>query len=1198
MAAPWLTALLVRGSKVRGGSSTPQAAVEVIDESKVDINSNQAITHPENYKPRFLVSSDTIENECKTKADETSRVCGPKATCVDEQWGYSCRCKEGYLAERDNPHAHCLEVNECLSNPPPCASVGAYCENREPPDLYKCSCLPGYTGDGTMSCTLDTEHPCNDPLKNPCSEFAICKPMAKIQNEYQWTCSCNANFQGNGTHCEEVKADILEAAEAVPETCETTTCTEGSYCDMVRDKPFCLCKPGYFSPSGFGGTCVGIDYCASETLNTCAPPPGGICVDGPGESFVCHCATGYYRPPGSIRGEVCYLINAPSGSPTHSELPSVAPSVSTEPPVPVPQPIIAPTTTSPPIDIISEDELVGLLTSFPNESYFKAFGTDSSLDYPTFRLNALGESSGLYGGMDNQSIPITLNVTEVLLPSDDLAEDLAGDTETTQELIDFVNNQSYTGFVFLGQIIGPNDRVDVVALAYTLDAFDRTYYVVPIYDPLDPDNGISDFNSTEDERRERKLSELDKAMSKPIQYSEVVPSSTAKSRSTVQAQNLPYLENSPSRGSPPQEVSYRGRRLQGCPSGVNDIECPGKKTIDTLCLTLANLAYQELLESAQRVHDDAVEKAEEKYKKKVSKLNKAKARFMRRRTAVCLVVGVLTGPWSFALCMARSLATCALRQAPRRIAYKLALEGAKVVAEEVLNTAKEGACIVYQAAAPVCVECLDDDDGEPEDPEDKPANDSDSDGGSSQYPDPHFSTWNQEHYDFHGACDMIYTRNGLLELHIRTQRFGRWSGVVRAALKLGSDIIDIGEGKIIVNGAEQSPLPEFLDDVYPLETFGSVVRVTLSGAQTIEFSGFKGVISVRMDVHGSDFMNSVGMAGTWTKRGLVGRDGQTLYTNTTEFAIEWEVNPGRGDPTLFNTPAVSACNDPPPPFVPDPTLREIAEEQCAYLDGLPEYDECIFDILATDGDVTWAKNPAYTNPHVITERCVADPSVTAAGCAVRGGTCVYRCDSSSHQCLAGLCVENVDLDAVVDRRRGRRLNVVDGCSCAVPFAIPPTISPTLDSESLNEGLTCISVIDEDNGGPSAILLQNQWEQFRTTYSSRRFCLLQPEPNPKSDLKIPLAFESDANAFYFNVTRDFGDEDLVTDWFDLCGLDGLRNKGFDRVAIFVDNSGSLTTSQVQASYDEFVKQLSAEGLTLVEGIENNDENWISPFLQDF
>jgi hypothetical protein len=151
---------------------------------------------------------------------------------------------------------------------------------------------------------------------------------------------------------------------------------------------------------------------------------------------------------------------------------------------------------------------------------------------------------------------------------------------------------------------------------------------------------------------------------------------------------------------------------------------------------------------------------------------------------------------------------------------------------------------------------------------------------------------------------------------------------------------------------------------------------------------------------------------------------------------------------------------------------------------------------------------------------------------------------------------------------------------------------------LNQILTCISIIDESTGSQTEEGIQTLWDRFRKAYPERRFCLLQPLPNKKEELFIPTSFYNDPFTIYSSVSRDKGDTNNRTDWFDICNLEGLRAIGIPEVSIFIDNSGSLKTEYVKASLDLLLSRLDQEGLQLVTGIENKREDWISPFLTNF
>uniref|UniRef100_A0A7S2YBK5 Uncharacterized protein n=1 Tax=Entomoneis paludosa TaxID=265537 RepID=A0A7S2YBK5_9STRA len=160
----------------------------------------------------------------------------------------------------------------------------------------------------------------------------------------------------------------------------------------------------------------------------------------------------------------------------------------------------------------------------------------------------------------------------------------------------------------------------------------------------------------------------------------------------------------------------------------------------------------------------------------------------------------------------------------------------------------------------------------------------------------------------------------------------------------------------------------------------------------------------------------------------------------------------------------------------------------------------------------------------------------------------------------------------------------------------PTDFPTRSESGLNTFLTCISVIDEVSIFNSQIT--SSWEGFRAQYPDRSFCLLDVASAASNDIIFrPSSFDSDPLTTYSVVNRDDGNVNSASDWFDICGLGDLKARGLLRVALFIDNSGSMTTSSVQASFNLFQQRLEEEGLTFVDGIYNDREQWIEPFFKD-
>ena len=138
---------------------------------------------------------------------------------------------------------------------------------------------------------------------------------------------------------------------------------------------------------------------------------------------------------------------------------------------------------------------------------------------------------------------------------------------------------------------------------------------------------------------------------------------------------------------------------------------------------------------------------------------------------------------------------------------------------------------------------------------------------------------------------------------------------------------------------------------------------------------------------------------------------------------------------------------------------------------------------------------------------------------------------------------------------------------------------------------CISVIDESS--PSAEVTRTDWLSFRGNYPNRNFWLLQPG-GTKSRLKIPTEYETDSKAFYRSVNRDNGNSSNRSDWFTICNLTSYPAGTV--ISLSIDNSGSMTTATVRASYDLFKQKCAQAGLDLRETPMSN-ERYIPPHNKD-
>jgi len=159
-------------------------------------------------------------------------------------------------------------------------------------------------------------------------------------------------------------------------------------------------------------------------------------------------------------------------------------------------------------------------------------------------------------------------------------------------------------------------------------------------------------------------------------------------------------------------------------------------------------------------------------------------------------------------------------------------------------------------------------------------------------------------------------------------------------------------------------------------------------------------------------------------------------------------------------------------------------------------------------------------------------------------------------------------------------------------------------------------MDESFERSDAQVAEN-WGKFRNEFPDRPFCLLQPfyfvdgldedqflEDYPEglteeSDaLRVPDSFLNDKRTSFHKVYRDRGKVEYRDDWYDLCDMEDLVDRGIEQVAFFVDQSGSMDLETVRASYDWFLETLDRNDVEVVYGVLNDKEDWIRPFYSYF
>jgi cysteine-rich repeat protein len=242
---------------------------------------------------------------------------------------------------------------------------------------------------------------------------------------------------------------------------------------------------------------------------------------------------------------------------------------------------------------------------------------------------------------------------------------------------------------------------------------------------------------------------------------------------------------------------------------------------------------------------------------------------------------------------------------------------------------------------------------------------------SSVQGDPHFKTWRGHHYDYHGECDLVFLHSsafesGLgLDVHIRTQIRRDMSYITSAAIRIGTDILEVeSQGVYYLNGEFGVALPDKFSGFAFSHTQPTnkqhVFEVHLGGRERIKIKTYNDFVSVLIEQGQIEhFGDSVGLMGDFGKGRMLARDGKTVLDNVNEFGQEWQVLDT--EPSLFQTPFLpqdkQECRLPPPMQASQLRRRlssvdELAAEKACEHWGEGEAD-CVFDVLTT-GDLEMA----------------------------------------------------------------------------------------------------------------------------------------------------------------------------------------------------------------------------------------------------
>jgi len=241
--------------------------------------------------------------------------------------------------------------------------------------------------------------------------------------------------------------------------------------------------------------------------------------------------------------------------------------------------------------------------------------------------------------------------------------------------------------------------------------------------------------------------------------------------------------------------------------------------------------------------------------------------------------------------------------------------------------------------------------------------------------DPHITTWKNEHYEFHGQCDLVLAHdpkfaNGMgLDVHIRTKIVRYWSYIQSVAIRIGNEILEIQGGTELnadasfwINFEHLGELEEFAG--FPVQHESNKIHrrsyeIDLSSkypGKKILIDLYREFVRVKLEGGLDTFGNTVGLLGDPRSGELLARDGVTTFDDYVHFGHEWQVLPGDGN--LFHE--LSKPHFPEKCIQPEDSQGERhrrleessisveqAEAACASLGDDMSIKDCVYDVLAT-----------------------------------------------------------------------------------------------------------------------------------------------------------------------------------------------------------------------------------------------------------
>ena len=247
----------------------------------------------------------------------------------------------------------------------------------------------------------------------------------------------------------------------------------------------------------------------------------------------------------------------------------------------------------------------------------------------------------MYPALNEDGTSFNIQIQSIFIDSAELATDILEDA--TQNVTDFVTQDSVSAFAFRGFFHFNGSSVEFVGIASTFTGnTPRGSQVVVIYDPSDPDYGITD-----------ETGEL------PQNVPPGVPTFPPLTRRLAHSNSVHFTGSS----LQTSVLTHTNRDLQveTCSNAVSEaiteLNCPAGEQVDVndLCVAAARGTFNSAVDAALGNYNTAIAVANAAYVAAMIEINRRKIKAFAKALIPCVLIGAVSGPLGYAVCAARHL---------------------------------------------------------------------------------------------------------------------------------------------------------------------------------------------------------------------------------------------------------------------------------------------------------------------------------------------------------------------------------------------------------------------------------------------------------------------------------------------------------------------------------------------------------------